>query len=89
MNAHTYTRMKHTQPTFHFLITNILEWHTGTDLSEMLKRFEKQKMTYWVWFVPVDSTTDYEITFYQPQVEGSMLLQAVEFIKGKRQPVAK
>ena len=69
---------------FHFLITNVLEWQSGTDLSEMLKRFEKAKQTYWVWLVPVAQSEPYEINFYQPQVEGSMLLQAVEFAKGKR-----
>lgn len=77
--------MKHKQPeAHHFLCTSVFEWHTGTDLPSMLKWFDKSKRTYWIWYVPIDEKEAYDIEFYQPQVEGSILLQEVEYKKGKR-----
>lgn len=77
--------MKHTQPeAHHFLLTSVFEWQTGTDLGSMMKRFDKEKHTYWVWYVPIDEKEAYEINFYQPQVAGSILLQEVEYKNGRR-----
>ncbi len=41
-------------------------------------------MTFWVWYIPLEASAPYEISFYQPQVEGSILLQTVEFRNNKR-----
>ena len=76
--------IKHKQPEHHFLVTSVFEWQSGTDLHAIMKRFDKEKHTYWVWYVPVPTDTPYDIEFYQPQVEGSIFLQEVEFNKGKR-----
>lgn len=76
--------IKHTQPEHHFLVTSFFEWQTGTDMHAMMKRFDKEKQTYWVWYIPAPADSAYEINFYQPQVEGSILLQEVEYQKGKR-----
>ena len=76
--------IKHTQPEHHFLVASIFEWQSGTDLHTIMKRFDKEKQTYWVWYVPAPADTPYNIEFYQPQVEGSICLQEVEFNKGKR-----
>ena len=69
--------LKHTQPTFHYLVTNIFEWRSGTDLHKLMKEMDKQKQTYWVWYVPGEETSTYEIRFYQPQVAGSFVLAEV------------
>lgn len=69
--------LKHTQPEFHYLMTNVFEWITTTDLHDGMKQMDKKGYTYWVWYVPGEST-HYEINFYQPQVQGSFVLAEVE-----------
>jgi len=78
--------IKHKQPEFHYLVTNVFEWQSGTDLHALMKRFDKHGYTYWVWYVPGDdATTNYSINFYQPQVEGAFVLAEVEKkVKAKR-----
>ena len=78
------TTLKHEQPTFHFLLASVFRWHASEDLHEAMKYMDKQKETYWVWYVPGESTARYEINFYQPQVEGSFVLAQVEFDKRGR-----
>lgn len=73
----TATLMKHKQPEFHYLLVSVFEWRSGTDLHALMKEMDKQRSTYWVWYVPGDEATAYEINFYQPQVEGSFLLAEV------------
>lgn len=70
--------LKHEQPEFHYLVTNVFEWRTGTDLHALMKEMDKQKQTYWVWYVPGEKTSAYDIRFYQPQVKGSFVLAEVE-----------
>ena len=70
--------IKHTQPVFHFLFTNPFEWMTTTDLHDGMKQMDKKGYTYWVWYVPGEKESNYEINFYQPQVEGSFVLAEVE-----------
>lgn len=69
--------MKHKQPEFHFLLINVWGWQSGVDLHALMKAMDKMRSTYWVWYVPGDEATTYEINFYQPQVEGSFLLAEV------------
>ncbi len=71
--------LTHTQPTFHFLITSIFEWRSGTDLNELMTWANKRKNTYWVWYVPCEKSAAYDIEWYRPQVEGSFVLANVEF----------
>ena len=70
--------VKHTQPVFHYLANNVFEWRSGTDLHALMKEFDKQKHTYWVWYVPGPEASTYAIRFYQPQVEGCFVLAQVE-----------
>lgn len=70
--------IKHSQPTFHFLLTSVFTWRTGTDLHDLMKAMDKEGYTYWVWLVPVEQSEPYEINFFQPQVPGSFLLAEVE-----------
>jgi len=71
-------------PIFHFYLNNIFEWRTGDDLHTLMKEMDKQKQTYWVWFVPGEKTSRYDIRWYAPQVEGAFVLTRVEYAKGRR-----
>lgn len=71
-------------PTFHFYVHNAFEWRTGDDLHALMKAMDKHKQTYWIWYVPREVTSKYEIAFYRPQVKGAFVLDAVEYEKGKR-----
>lgn len=70
--------LKHKQPVFHFLVLNVFEWRTGTELHKLITEMDKRGYTYWVWLVPCEEKTQYEINFYQPQVPGSFILAEVE-----------
>jgi hypothetical protein len=72
------------QPTFHFYVHSVFEWRKGDDLHTLMKAFDKKKHTYWVWYVPGEKDTQYDITFYRPQVEGSFVLALVQYENGKR-----
>ena len=79
MSETTYIDMtegmiKHKQPTFHFLCVNAFGWRSGDDMHALMKAMDKEKHTYWVWYVPGESTARYAINFYQPQVEGTQWL---------------
>lgn len=74
-------------PTSHLLFTSVTTWVTTGDkynISEAVKIMEKEKMTYWVWYVPLPPTTDYEIEWFAPQVEGAVCIEAVEYQKGRK-----
>lgn len=71
--------IKHTQPEFHFLLTSVFTWRTGTDLHALMKEMDARKEgAYWVWYVPgPKDSAYYDIEFYQPQVEGAFVLAEV------------
>jgi hypothetical protein len=75
--------LKHQQPTFHILCVNGLGWRSGDDLHDLMKAMDKERLPYWVWYVPGESTAAYAINFFQPQVEGSFVLAQVEPKKRK------
>ena len=71
--------IKHTQPTFHYLLVSLFTWEAGTDLHALMKQMDARKEgTYWVWYVPGPTDSAYDIEFYQPQVEGAFVLAQVE-----------
>jgi len=73
-------------PQGHIYIASALQWASIWNLSlpEVIKIFEKDKMTYCVYYVPLPPSADYEIKFYAPAVEGAMLLEMVEFKNGRK-----
>jgi hypothetical protein len=69
---------KHKQPEFHYLLTSLFTWQSGDDLHDLMKQMDKRKEgIYWVWYVPGPTDSEYEINFYQPQVEGAFVLAEV------------
>lgn len=78
--------MKET-PKHHFFLSSVGTWCTtgqGRTLSEAIKLMEREKLTFWVWYVPVEPEADYEISMFAPQVPGAHIVETVEFKNGRR-----
>lgn len=71
--------LKHKQPTFHFFASNVFEWFITDDLHKAIDTLDRKCLTYWLWYVPGDIDTPYDVQFYQPQVKGSFVLAHAEF----------
>ena len=71
----------------HFFLSSVATWMTtGTDrsLTEAIRMMEKEKLTFSIWYVPVEPTTEYEINFFAPQVPGAHHVEMVQFRSGRR-----
>lgn len=76
---------------FHFYVANSYEWRTGTDLTELLKWAQKygrswglkSKPDYWAFYLPLPASANYEINWYQPQVDGAVYLGSYDS-KGRK-----
>jgi hypothetical protein len=71
----------------HLLFVNATTWCiTGLKLTvaEAAKIMEQEKLTYFVWYIPLTADAQYEINYYMPQVEGALVLETVEFKKGRK-----
>jgi len=64
----------------HFMFMNVGEWKTCTfeGLSAMTKYFDKQDMTYAVWWIPLEEDAFYTIKNYEPVAEGAVMLNIVK-----------
>ena len=61
----------------HFFAASTFDWCASTptrDLREVISIMEKYGHGYNLFLVPVSHDTDYQIVFYQPQVEGTQWL---------------
>ena len=71
----------------HFFLSSVATWMTtGTDrsLTEAIRMMEKEKLTFTIWYVPVEPKTEYEINFFAPQVPGAHPVETVQFQSGRR-----
>ena len=59
---------------FSFYGSNVFEWKTSENLNEVTAWFEKQKVAYSLFYLPVPNDSSYNIEFYTPQVEGAVYL---------------
>ena len=59
---------------FHIYGQNVYEYFVSEDLQEVIKWFDKQKLVYSLYLVPVPKNANYEIEFYVPQVKGVQYL---------------
>lgn len=59
---------------FHFFASSVATWKALPDLRELIKFMDKEKFTYSIWYLPIPHGTDYDITYYTPQVEGRVYL---------------
>ena len=70
----------------HFYASSSATWATTNetrDLQQLLKLMDKEKFTYNLYLVPVPHNTEYEIKWFQPQVEGTIHLGTFTFKQGK------
>ena len=70
-------KMNHDNTKSHFFASSAATWGVTTPertLSDLLKLMEKEGYPFNLFHVPVAYDTDYEIKFYQPQVEGTVYL---------------
>jgi hypothetical protein len=71
----------------HFYAASAAMWATTTPertLQDLLKLMDKCRLAYNLYLVPVPHDTDYDIKFFQPQVEGTQHLGTFEFNKGRK-----
>jgi hypothetical protein len=76
-----------TQPQGHLLLINATTWCTtgiNRTVAEATKIMEQEKLTYFVWYIPLPANAQYEINYYMPQVEGAHALEMVEFKNGRK-----
>jgi hypothetical protein len=74
-------------PQGHLLFINATTWcFAGLNftVAEAAKIMEQEKLTYFVWYIPLPADAQYEINYYMPQVEGALVLETVEFKKGRK-----
>ena len=62
----------HSQTKGHFYVQSALKWRKGRDPAELIRLFRQEEMPFFLWFVPVDEDTHYEIENREPQVEGAV-----------------
>ena len=71
----------------HFFAASASTWATTNkerDLQSLIKLMDKEKQAYNLYLVPVSHDTDYNIEWFQPQVEGTMHLGTFTFKQGER-----
>lgn len=72
-----YKAKQERQANQHFFAASTWDWATTTDerdLPALLKHMEEQGRGYNLFLLPVPYTANYEISFFQPQVEGTQWL---------------
>jgi len=75
---------QHIEANQHFLAASVHDWATTTDardLRDLLKLMDKLGYGFNLFLVPLPHDTAYEISFYQPQVEGT---QWLGFFEGEK-----
>ena len=73
-------------PDFHFFAASGVTWASTSDerdLRALLRLMDKEGYAYNLFLVPVPHTENYDINYYQPQVEGTQHLGFFEK-RGKR-----
>ena len=72
-----YKSKQERQANQHFFAASTWDWATTTDerdLPALIKHMTEQGRGYNLFLVPVPYTDNYEINFFQPQVEGTQWL---------------
>jgi hypothetical protein len=72
----------------HIFAASAATWATTNDerdLQSLLKLMDKEKLNYNLYLVPCKHDAEYEINWFQPQVEGTMHLGTFTFnTRGKK-----
>ena len=75
--------------TYHYFATSRFSWSTDNDLHRLMKRLDADKMSYDIWYVPIDREESYDLEAFAPQVEGATMIASIRFADGKRVPRTK
>ena len=70
-------KMNHDNTKSHFFASSAATWGVTTPertLSDLLRYMEKEGYPFGLFYIPQPWDTDYEIHWYQPQVEGTVYL---------------
>jgi hypothetical protein len=70
-------KMSHDNTKSHFYASSVSTWITTTPertLKEVLAHMEKEGNPFNLFHVPVPYDADYEINWFQPQVEGTLYI---------------
>ena len=79
-----FKEKQETQAKQHFFAASVHEWIQTTphrDLPALIKMMERSGHGYNLFLVPLPHDAEYEINFFQPQVEGT---QWLGYFEGKR-----
>lgn len=79
-----YNTKQHIQANTHFFAASTFTWAQTTDkrtLPELIKLMEAEGHGYNLFLVPLPYDKEYEINFYQPQVDGT---QWLGYFEGKQ-----
>lgn len=72
-----YNEKQHIQANTHFFAASIVTWAQTTDtrtLPDLIRLMEKEGHGFNLFLVPKAWDSEYEISFYQPQVDGTQWL---------------
>jgi hypothetical protein len=58
----------------HFFASNIGEWQVNDSIIDLVKAMKEYEVPFAVFYVPQPIADNYEISFYMPQVEGTIWL---------------
>ena len=70
-------KMSHDNTKSHFFASSVAMWITTAPertLKELLAHMEKEGLPFNLFHVPVPYDADYEINWFQPQVEGTLYI---------------
>ena len=69
----------------HFFAASAATWATTNDernLQQLLKLMDREKFAYNLYLVPCHHDAEYEVNWFQPQVEGTQWLGTFTFKRG-------
>ena len=82
-----YAEKQRIEKSQHFFAASTFDWATTNDtrdLPALMRLMEKHGRGFNLYLVPVSHDTNYEINFYQPQVEGTQWLGFFEKKGGRK-----
>jgi hypothetical protein len=59
---------------FHFYASNAGTWRVDNNVEELIKEMRTDKLGFMLNYVPLPITSNYDIKFFTPQVEGVVYL---------------
>lgn len=59
----------------HFFASSVSTWMTDKDVASLIARMKRDShYPFTVWYVPLPASEHYDINFYQPVVDGCIML---------------